>query len=318
MKIYGPVPSWRLGNSLGADIVEAPKSYCKICSFDCVYCQLGDTGLKTNKPEQYPVSEKELQILKNRIKATKPDYITFSGQGEPTFNLNLGYVAKRIKKMTKIPVAVLTNASFIKNDSVRQGLNQCDFVIAKIDAPSQELFEAINQPSPGIMLKDIIKSITKLKTKVAIQTLLFTYKNLTNADDKTIKQLIKIYKQINDVKPTTVFLGTAYRPTDLRGIISIKEQRLKEIAHKINYETGIEVIYYKKSEPLLIRRKPRPDELEREIITLLERRPCTEEEISTRFGKVNISLLLDELIKGNIIEKRRQNNRIYYFAKSRG
>ena len=113
MKIYGPVPSWRLGNSLGIDLIEVPRGYSKICSFDCVYCQLGHKGVKTNKHKKIPINEKDFELLNKKIQETKPDYITFSGDGEPTLNLNLGYVAKKIKKMTEIPLAVLTNASFI-------------------------------------------------------------------------------------------------------------------------------------------------------------------------------------------------------------
>ncbi len=313
MKIYGPVPSWRLGNSLGVDLVEAPQDYSKICSYDCLYCQLGHSGFKTDTPKLIEIGEDDFETLRKKIEETKPDYITFSGEGEPTLNLNLGYVARRIKQMTDIPLAVLTNASLVNDSEVRKGLDYCDLVIAKIDAPKQELFEKVNRPYEGISLADIIEGIKLLNSNVAIQTLLFSYKGLSNADDETIKEMISLYRDINAVKPITIFLGTAYRPTDNKELSSISESRLEEIALTISKETGIEVVYYQGAEPKTISRHLNPDELELELLDLLKRRPCTKEDICTRFGNQDISSILDLLAgKGLIIEKI-QNRKKFYF-----
>jgi wyosine [tRNA(Phe)-imidazoG37] synthetase (radical SAM superfamily) len=318
MKIYGPVPSWRLGNSLGVDLVEAPKNQNKICSFDCIYCQLGYNEQKTNKPKKIAIEESEFRNLKKRIDETEPDYITFSGQGEPTLNLNLGYAAKRMKKISDIPIAVLTNASLLNNTAIRKELDCCDLVIAKIDAPNQELFEKINrpyedQPYEKILLKSIIDGIKQLKTKVAIQTLLFSYNGLTNADKKSINGLIKIYNQINKVKPIGIFLGTAYRPSGLKGVRAIDKKGLKEIALHISKETGIKAVYYKEVKQKKISRQLQPDELRKEIIKLLKRRPCTLEDISTRFSNTKFSNILDTLLTKGMIEKIIKNGKKFYF-----
>ena len=318
MKIYGPVPSWRLGNSLGVDLVEAPKGYNKICSYDCVYCQLGHKGFKTNLLKPIPLKHKDFLILKKRIEETKPDYITFSGEGEPTLNLNFGYAAGYIKKLTSIPLAVLTNASFVHNERVRQGLNICDLVIAKIDAPNQELFEKINNPYKGILLSDIIQGIKLLKTRVAIQTLLFSYDKLTNADNQTIKGLIEVYRDINNTKPISIFLGTAYRPSDKKELNAVSENRLKQIALKISEETGIKVNYYKEKQPKTVSRNIGPESLERELLDLLKRRPCTREDISTRFGRLNVSDMLSSLVKKNVLEEKIKGNKKYFFIKQNG
>ncbi len=318
MKIYGPVPSWRLGNSLGVDLVEAPKGYNKICSYDCVYCQLGHTGFKTKVLKPVPIKHKDFLILKKRIEETKPDYITFSGEGEPTLNLNFGYAARCIKQLTNIPLAVLTNASFVHDKRIRQGLNICDLVIAKIDAPNQELFEKINNPYKGILLADIIKGIKLLKTRVAIQTLLFSYDKLTNADNKTIKGLIEVYRDINNTNPINIFLGTAYRPSDKKELNAISENRLKQIALKINQETGIKVNYYKEKQPKTVSRDISPESLEKELFDLLKRRPCTKEDISTRFGRLNVSGILSSLIKKGVLEEKIKGNKKYFFIKQNG
>ncbi len=312
MQIYGPVPSWRLGNSLGVDLVEAPDDHSKICSFDCLYCQLGHDGFKTNKPEKMDISEGDFEALRKKIEETKPDYITFSGEGEPTLNLNLGYAARRIKQMTDIPLAVLTNASFVNNSDVRKGLDYCDLVIAKLDAPNQELFEKINRPYESISLTNITEGIKLLKTNAAIQTLLFSYHGLTNADDETIKEMIEIYNGINKSKPITVFLGTAYRPTDKEGLNPVSEDRLESIASRIAGETGIKVIYYKEADSKTVSRQPKPFELRREISKLLKRRPCTQEDISTRFNNIDVSDILSSLVNDGVIRERTREGKKFY------
>ncbi|MBU1005727.1 MAG: radical SAM protein [Nanoarchaeota archaeon] len=313
MKTYGPVPSWRLGNSLGVDLVEAPEGYDKVCSFDCVYCQLGHRVFRMSSPKKMEISEAEFEELRKKIAQTSPDYITFSGEGEPTLNLNLGYAAKRIRAITNVPLAVLTNASFVHLPRVRDGLNACDLVIAKIDAPNQELFERINQPYHGLTIKSIVQNLKKIRTKIAIQTLLFSYDGLTNADETAINGLIDIYKELNCSKPITIYLGTAYRPTDFKGLEAISERQLKSIADNISSQLGIEVIYYQGAEPRMIARKLTDKELRKEILELLKRRPCTLKDISSRFGNVDVSGVLESLIKEGILGNRIQNAEKFYF-----
>ena len=313
MKIYGPVPSWRLGNSLGVDLIEVPEGYDKVCSFNCVYCQLGHKVLKTNSPKKITITEEDFKRLRIKIRKTNPDYITFSGEGEPTLNLNLGYAAKRIREMTKVPIAVLTNAFFINLPEVRDGLNACDLVIAKIDAPHQNLFKKINQPYEGISLADIVQNLKLIKTKLAIQTLLFSYNNLTNSDKNSITSLISIYREINNTKPITIYLGTAYRPTDFIGVRALGEVQLKAIAKKISTQLGIEVDHYQEKELEIISRKFNDKELRKEILELLRRRPCTYKDISSRFSNADISGVLESLIGKNLLEVRIHNNEKFYF-----
>lgn len=315
MKIYGPVPSWRLGNSLGVDLVEAPEGYDKVCSFDCVYCQLGHEVFRIDSPKKMDIKEEDFEELRKKIEQTNPDYITFSGEGEPTLNLNLGYVAKKIRAITNVPIAVLTNASFVHIPLVRDGLNACDLVIAKIDAPNQKLFEKINQPCKGTSIERIVRNLKKINTKLAIQTLLFSYDGLTNADETAVRGLIDIYKEINKAKRISVYLGTAYRPTEFKGLKAISEKRLKEIAKDISSQLGIEVLYYQGKEPRIIARKLTDEELREEILELLKRRPCTLKDISSRFGNADVSIVLESLIKKNLLEVKTKDKRKFYFSK---
>ncbi len=153
--IYGPVPSWRLGRSLGVDLVSTKG---KTCSFDCIYCQLGRTVHPlTIRQEFEPISHlaQELETVKNIV----VDYVTFSGVAEPTLASNLGQAIELVKSVLGLPVAVLTNSSLMPREDVRRELNQADVVVAKVDASNEELFRRINRPKIKYTLDEILQAI---------------------------------------------------------------------------------------------------------------------------------------------------------------
>ncbi|MCK5584343.1 MAG: radical SAM protein, partial [Elusimicrobiales bacterium] len=133
--IFGPVPSWRLGSSLGVDLISGTR---KTCSFDCVYCQVGRTLKLSSRREVFVKKSEILKEIKSLPKA-KIDYITFSGMGEPTLAKNLGELIKAVKKVRPEKVAVLTNSSVLNRKDVRDELMEADFVIAKLDASNQKI-----------------------------------------------------------------------------------------------------------------------------------------------------------------------------------
>ena len=214
--IYGPVPSWRLGSSLGIDLLSQKD---KICSFDCVYCQLGATKVFTETRHQY-VSEnniiKELEGLPDGIPI---DYITLSGRGEPTLAANLGSVIKSIRRNRTEPIAVITNSSLIHRVDVREELSHADLVIAKLDAPKQDIFEIINKPLET-QLNTIVKGIKEFKKgfkgKLAIQ-IMFTDDNIGCAAD--------IANTVKEIMPDEVQLNTPLRPCS---IVPISEEKMLE------------------------------------------------------------------------------------------
>ena len=126
--IFGPVPSRRLGRSLGVDLVPL-----KTCSYDCIYCQLGNTTCRTTERKEWVPLDDVVLELKDRLSA-RPDYITLSGSGEPTLYSRGGELIDRIKAMTDVPVAVLTNGSLLWQKEVRKQLMKADLVIPSLDA----------------------------------------------------------------------------------------------------------------------------------------------------------------------------------------
>ena len=134
--------SRRFGYSLGIDIIPF-----KICSYDCVYCQLGKTIKKTNKRKSYIKIDMEnfRQSLISTIKSSKRiDYITFAGSGEPTLKKDLGNLIDEVKKLTDIPAAVLTNGSLLHRKDVIGDIGEADLIKISLDAPDQKIFELIN------------------------------------------------------------------------------------------------------------------------------------------------------------------------------
>jgi wyosine [tRNA(Phe)-imidazoG37] synthetase (radical SAM superfamily) len=224
--IYGPVPSWRLGASLGIDLLSAKK---KICSFDCVYCQLGRTLRFTSKPGVYVKTQEVIAELA-RLPRIKIDYITFSGRGEPTLAKNLGAAIKAVRKLDIAPIAVLTNASLINQPGTRKALLSADFVIAKLDACSESSLRRINQPAKAIKFNRIIQGIKQFKKrfkgKFALQ-IMFVQENQQDA-----QELAGLAKEVN---PDEVQINTPLRPCRKRPLSKAEISRIKRYFQGLNF-----------------------------------------------------------------------------------
>ena len=201
--IYGPVPSWRLGKSLGIDLLSTKV---KSCSFDCVYCQLGKTTNRLTERREF-VSCKELEEALENVRDMEADYATFSGMGEPSLASNLGDAIKMVKSILKLPVAVLTNSSLITRDDVRHELGYADMVVAKLDASDEELFSAINRPTTRQTLDEILKALRlfrkEYRGKLALQ-MMFIEANKGYASD--------MKRMAEEIAPDEIQINTPLRP----------------------------------------------------------------------------------------------------------
>ena len=246
--IYGPVPSWRLGSSLGIDPLSNDG---KVCTFNCMYCQLGETRFLTDERKIFvPTVEviDELDSLPN----LKIDYITFSGTGEPTLAKNLGQMIKAIKKIRNEKIAVLTNSSLLNKEDVRQDLLPADFVIAKLDAGFQEAFETINKPLKTIKFSTVLKGIKDFKSiyagKLALQIMFI------DENRKQAKEIAKIAQEIN---PAEVQINTPLRPCKSK---PLSEAEIDVIE---SYFSGLNVISVYKAEKKKIKPISSEDTLRR-------------------------------------------------------
>ena len=176
---FGPVPSRRLGKSLGINNIISPKN----CSYGCVYCQVGKTMKKSIKRESFfepeVIFEKVRQHLGQLSKENQPDYLTFVSNGEPALDLNLGKSILLLKKLG-FPVAVITNASLLFDESVREDLFKADWVSLKMDAADNDTWQKVNRPDPKLDFKKHLENIKLFSSR---------YKGLLCTETMIIKGL---------------------------------------------------------------------------------------------------------------------------------
>jgi wyosine [tRNA(Phe)-imidazoG37] synthetase (radical SAM superfamily) len=205
--IYGPVASWRLGRSLGIDLLNTRR---KVCSFNCVYCQLGETSQFVIEPKEF-ISLEQLHSEIELLKPIKADYATFSGMGEPTLANNLGEAIELVRSILDLPVAVLTNSSLMFREDVRQRLALADVVVAKLDVPNGELLATVNRPAPGLhfdRVKDGIRLFRdKYRGKLALQVMFI------EANEDYAPEIAALARQIS---PDEVQINTPLRPCAVR------------------------------------------------------------------------------------------------------
>ncbi|HEY9604579.1 MAG TPA: radical SAM protein, partial [Allocoleopsis sp.] len=204
--VYGPVSSWRYGRSLGID----PIGQVSVCSFNCVYCQLGEIETKTCDRAIYVPTEKILKDLQP-FAPWDVDIITLSGSGEPTLALNLGEILTSVKHCTRRPTLVLTNATLLGNPDVRKALTLADKVSIKLDAVSSDQLQRINRPVEGITLDTIKTGIQQFRAEfsgeLAIQTMV-----LSPWNEEIQANYIRL---IQAISPNEIQLNIPKRPKPL-------------------------------------------------------------------------------------------------------
>jgi wyosine [tRNA(Phe)-imidazoG37] synthetase (radical SAM superfamily) len=271
--IYGPVPSRRLGYSLGIDILPF-----KTCSLNCIYCQLGSTDKKIRRRRKYFDVETILGQIKKRISSAKRiDYITFSGSGEPTLNLHLGKLIREIKKITPIPVAVLTNSTLLSQQNVREALSHADLVVPSLDAATQDIFVQINRPHPSLKIQQIIESLKKFRLEFSGQIWLEIL--LVKGVNDAPSHLKKLKKAIDEIKPDRIHLNTVVRPPAEKAASPLIPKELEKI--KAFFGEKAEVV----AEFEKIQHGPVSQDLEDAILSMVARRPVTIADMSKSLGK---------------------------------
>ncbi len=204
--IYGPVPSRRLGRSLGIDLVPY-----KACSYDCVYCQLGRTTCHTSRRRSYVDPAEVLTELKGRLsRGPAPDYISLAGSGEPTLCRGLEELISGIKALTRIPVAVITNGSLLSRLPVAEALLSADLVVPSLDAGDEKTFRLINRPCRGIGFGEMARGLVEFgqSFRGRLDLEVFLVAGLNDSADQ-VKRIARLAERI---APRRVQLNTVARP----------------------------------------------------------------------------------------------------------
>jgi wyosine [tRNA(Phe)-imidazoG37] synthetase (radical SAM superfamily) len=215
--IYGPVSSWRLGRSLGVDPLSKEE---KVCSFDCTYCQIGETNQLQVERDVFVTP---LQIIGEllRLPDVAIDYITFSGRGEPTLAANLASLIRAVREVRDEKVAVITNSSLMSREEVRADLMGVDLVVAKLDASTEECFQRVNRPAEGLHLEDVVKGLKEFRSsysgKLALQ-IMFQPENRNEAEG--------IAGLSREIEPDEVQLNTPLRPC---AVVPLSPEEMEKI-----------------------------------------------------------------------------------------
>lgn len=220
--VFGPIPSRRLGRSLGVDLVPL-----KTCSYDCIYCQAGRTTNKTAIPAEFNPAQGVLRELENRLQAVSPDAVTFSGSGEPTLHSEIHHLIRRVKEVTDSRVAVLTNGSLLWKPEVRRRLLEADHVMPTLATVFEDTFQRIHRPHESIQLPRLIDGLHRFREsfrgELAVEVLLLQG---INDDDKHVEGLAKALQQL---VPDRIQLNTVVRPPSSSEAVPLDRKRLEEI-----------------------------------------------------------------------------------------
>jgi wyosine [tRNA(Phe)-imidazoG37] synthetase (radical SAM superfamily) len=307
-RIFGPVPSRRLGRSLGVDVVPY-----KTCTFNCVYCECGETtNLTCSRSEFYPLSE-ILDELSDTLAdlREKPEVITLSGAGEPTLYSRLGELIEESRRLSDLPIAVITNSSLLFIPEVREDLGMADIVLPSLDAVFEEPFERINRPHPSCTLARLLDGLgtflEEYEGKVLLEILLVEGYN-SGADD--IEALSKF---LGRYEVDSIQLNTAARPGTAREIGPMDRRRLEEIRGQ--FGRSCEIIA-----PSPARTSRKTFETSERILSMIERRPCTAEDIHTALGipLQGVVKILGVMLEGDNIVSENHEGNVFYTARERG
>jgi len=272
--LYGPVPSRRLGRSLGIDLVPF-----KTCTYDCVYCQLGRTTNKTLERKKYVAVEEVLVELERKLaEKDLPDYISLAGSGEPTLNSGIGDLIGKIKGLTDIPVAVLTNGSLLWMSEVQDALMLADLVLPSLDAGDEHLFRYVNRPHRDIpfeRMADGLAAFTKrFSGEVWLEVLLLG--GVTGIP----VEVEKIASIIRRIQPSRVQLNTVSRPPAEEFAVPLSTDQM--LALKVIFPGEVDII--SESERDGARVPAFAEARDVDILALLSRRPCTSQDVAGGLG----------------------------------
>ena len=266
--VYGPVPSRRLGRSLGVDLVPL-----KTCTYDCVYCQLGRTTRKTVRRQHWVDPSDVVAQVRAKLES-EPDVIALAGSGEPTLHAGIGDVIAGIKQITDVPVAVITNGSLLSRATVRRGLAAADIVLPSLDAPSDGLFQLVNRPHTALRFADVVGGMIVFRNGYRGQ--LWLEVMLLAGVTGMVAEVERLAELAARISPDRIQLNTAVRPPAESFVAPVAEGSLQEFAGLFTPHAEVIADTTSAGGDRVAARA--------DILALLSRRPCTVADIAAGLG----------------------------------
>jgi wyosine [tRNA(Phe)-imidazoG37] synthetase (radical SAM superfamily) len=280
--LFGPVPSRRLGLSLGVDLIPL-----KTCSYDCLYCQIGKTTCKAIEPSAHVPVEAVMAELDEALAKVTPDYVTFSGSGEPTLHVELGRLIAYVKARTGVKAAVLTNGSLLFRPEVRERLLKADMVMPTLSTVREETFRLIHQPHDDLSVTGLIEGLRNFRKdyrgQLFVEVMLLAGFNDRDEEIQALRQVIL------EIAPDRVQLNTVVRPPASARAIPLDRKKLEVI--KRVFGEGAEIIA---TAPIKQKQHVRGP-LSSAVLEMARRRPVTVEDVA---GALDVPLCdVDKTVK---------------------
>lgn len=300
--LFGPVPSRRLGRSLGIDVTPH-----KTCSFDCVFCQCGCTERLVNDREELVPFEDVCRELEDWLKTDgQADVITFAGSGEPTLYSRLGELIAFIKEKTDIPVIVLSNGSQLYRITVRDALRQADVVKVTLSAWDDESFRKIHRPAAGLTFEQLLAGQRELRKEFPGELWIevFLMEGL-NADPEQVKN---IAAAAAEVRPDKIHLNTAVRPPAEKFVHPVAEEKLRSLCGLFTPKAEMVASFKSKTKAA----EPLPET--EKLLALIRRHPATAQQLAETFGAdpKQVETALSPLLAAGELQTEARDGEIYY------
>lgn len=301
--VYGPVPSRRLGLSLGLSIVPF-----KTCTLDCVYCQCGRTTAKTLRRERFFPVEDIIAQVRRALADRKTDFVTFSGEGEPTLNRDIGRLVRRLKQEFPIPVAVITNGTLLGDPLVRRDLYPADLVVPSLDAADQKTFQRVNRGHPRLDVGKMIEGLVKFRRYYRGQMWLEIM--LVKGGNDSVEHLVKLRKAVERIRPDRVHLNTVVRPPAEKSAKPLSEDDLEQIQCLFGPRCEIA------TSPLTRRQRRFTGDPETAVAEMVRRRPSTERDIERSLGiePARLTKILAKLVRQHRLRRVDFRGKVFYEA----
>jgi wyosine [tRNA(Phe)-imidazoG37] synthetase (radical SAM superfamily) len=304
--LYGPVPSRRLGGSLGIDLVPH-----KICTYDCIYCQIGDTTEKTLARKEYVPVREIIEEVERFLKEEAPsiDHLSLSGSGEPTLHSQIRSVIEGIKTITSIPIAVITNGSLLCEEEVRQDLLRADIVLPSLDAVSSDVFMRINRPRPGFSVEKVIEGLVEFRKvyKGQIWLEILFCKGINDGKE----ELMRMKKVVDRIEPDLIHLNTVVRPPSEKWAVPLGQKEMEEI--RAFFGKSASIISEFDRHPSMVSEM----NIKEEILEILKRRPLSLSDLSKGMGisRNDLDRFIKPLMKEGKVQSRLFGDSVYYEIK---
>ncbi len=300
--IFGPVFSRRLGLSLGVDLLPY-----KVCTYDCIYCECGRTILKTEEIKEWVPADEVIKEIEDYLKENSSiDFITLTGSGEPTLHSKIGFIIEEIKKITSIPVAVLTNGSLLYRKEVREALKKADVILPTLNAVSEKIFRTVNRPLYPLNTKKIIEGLIALrndyKGKIWLEVLIV--KGINDSPE----EILKLKEVIERINPDKIHLNTVARPPSEDWAKPLPFVEMEKI--RVILGEKAEIIMQKREREKKVEKK----NIEERIEEMVKRRPVTIEELLNIFSinREEMSEILNSLVRNRKIKKENFEGKDFY------